>query len=109
VPVILLRALSKIGLDALNPYLCPGKTVSLIGSICVGKSTLINALFEQNIQKTADVRKDDERRRHKTTVRQRFLLSKGAILIDKPGTREIQLGDSPEGLKKAFSDIINVA
>jgi ribosome biogenesis GTPase len=109
VPVIPLSALSKTGLDALSPYLNPGKTAAFVGSSGVGKSTLINTFFDEDIQKTADVREDDEKGRHTTTVRQMFLLPNGAILIDNPGIREIQLGDSAEGLEKAFSEIVHAA
>lgn len=108
-PVIPLSAVLKTGLEALSPYLKPGETVALIGSSGVGKSTLINALFNEIVQKTSEVREDDERGRHTTTVRQLFLLPNGAILIDNPGIREIQLGDSAEGLEKAFPDIIHAA
>lgn len=109
VPVIPVSALSKEGFIGLNPYLKPGETVALIGSSGVGKSTLLNALFDETIQKTADVRKDDEKGRHTTTVRQLFLLPNGGIVMDNPGIREIQLGDSSEGLEKAFSDITHLA
>ncbi len=109
VPVIPLSALSKTGLSALSSYLNPGETAIFVGSSGVGKSTLINALLDEAVQKTADVREDDERGRHTTTVRQMFLLPNGAILIDNPGIREIQLGDSADGLEKAFPDITNEA
>ncbi|MGV8076304.1 MAG: ribosome small subunit-dependent GTPase A [Methanosarcina sp.] len=105
VPVILLSAPSKTGFDALSPYLRLGKTVTLVGSSGIGESMLINALYDETVQKTADIREDDEKGRHTTTVRQLFVLPSGAILIDNPGIREIQLGDSAEGLEKAFSDI----
>jgi putative transposase len=46
----------------------PDETVALIGSSSVGKSTLINALFDKAIQKTADVRKVS------TVYRKRFAI-----------------------------------
>jgi ribosome biogenesis GTPase len=109
VPVIAISALSKDGVVALGPYIDPGETAALIGSSGVGKSTLINAFFDETIQKTMEVREDDERGRHTTSVRQLFLLPNGGIIIDNPGIREIQLGDSSIGLEKAFTDIVSAA
>ncbi|WP_269849588.1 ribosome small subunit-dependent GTPase A [Methanosarcina horonobensis] len=109
VPVVPLSALSKTGLDALSPYLKPGETVALVGSSGVGKSTLINSLLGETVQKTGGIREDDEKGRHTTTVRQMFPLPNGAVLVDNPGIREIQLGDSAEGLEKAFSEIVDAA
>ncbi|WP_406657517.1 ribosome small subunit-dependent GTPase A [Methanolobus sp. ZRKC2] len=109
VPVVPVSALSKEGMEALDPYLNPDETVALIGSSGVGKSTLLNAFFEESIQKTGAVREDDEKGRHTTTVRQLFLLPNGSIVIDNPGIREIQIGDCAEGIEKTFSDIVQLA
>lgn len=109
VPVIAISALSKDGLDMLVPYINPAETVALIGSSGVGKSTLINAFFGETIQKTLGVREDDDKGRHATTVRQLFLLPNGGIFIDNPGIREIQLGDSSDGIERTFSDITDLA
>ncbi|WP_348632332.1 ribosome small subunit-dependent GTPase A [Methanofollis sp. W23] len=109
VPVCGVSALTKDGLDVLASSLSPNKTVALIGSSGVGKSTRVNAFFHATAQKTTDVREDDEKGRHTTTVRQLFVLPDGGIFIDNPGIREIQLGDSSNGVDKAFSDILEVA
>ncbi len=109
VPVIAISALSKNGLKELEPYINKGKTIALIGSSGVGKSTLINAFFDEAVQATGDVREDDEKGRHTTTVRQMFLLPNGGIMIDNPGIREIQMGDFHEGFEKTFSDISMIA
>ncbi|AKB85301.1 ribosome small subunit-dependent GTPase A [Methanococcoides methylutens] len=109
VPVIALSALSKTNLEQLDPFMKPAETIALIGSSGVGKSTLINALLHHNVQKTSDVREDDDKGRHTTTVRQLFLLPNGTIFVDNPGIREIQLGDSSDGIDRTFSDITELA
>jgi ribosome biogenesis GTPase len=51
------------------------------------------------------VRESDERGRHTTRHRQLVLLPDGAMVIDSPGMRELQLWDGSEGVEAAFEDI----
>lgn len=104
-PVVALSAKTAAGLDALSAWIKPGRTVGLIGSSGVGKSTLVNRLAGNEGIKTAETRASDERGRHTTTHRQLFILPGGGILLDTPGMREMQFWDSEQGLAKTFEEI----
>ena len=97
VQVIIILIVFPAGMKSLNQHFLSTKVPTL---------PEINAFFDEAIQKTADIRKDDEKGRHTTTVRQLFFLPKSAILIDNPGIREIQLGDSSECLEKCFPRLL---
>lgn len=105
VPLHPISAVMGEGLASLNAYLKPGKTVALIGSSGVGKSTLANFWLGHLRQNTQPVRLDDSRGRHTTTYRQLLRLPSGALLIDTPGMRELQLWQTGLGLPETFADI----
>jgi ribosome biogenesis GTPase / thiamine phosphate phosphatase len=105
VPIIVLSAATNQGLDDLKPYLQLGQTVALLGSSGVGKSTITNQLKGEAIQAVQAVRQGDNRGRHTTTHRELILLPTGALIIDTPGMREIQIWASDEGLQETFADI----
>ena len=105
VDVACISAAGGEGVDHLNPYLLRGQTVALLGSSGVGKSTLLNRLLDAELQHTSPVRESDSRGRHTTTARQMFFLRAGAMVIDTPGLRELQLWDADEGLQQAFGDV----
>jgi len=104
-PVHAVCALDGAGLEGLEEYVAPGKTIALLGSSGVGKSTLINRLAGKEVMRTAPVRESDGKGRHTTSHRELVLLPSGGLLLDTPGMREIQLWSAEEGLGKSFTDI----
>ena len=104
-----ISALTGEGVSSIESYLRSGQTIVLLGSSGVGKSTLLNRLMHAEEQATAPVRESDSRGRHTTTARQLFFLPGGAMVIDTPGLREIQLWDAGAGLTQAFGDVDNLA
>ena len=105
VPVRVIAAKPGEGLEALAPWLLPGRTVALLGSSGVGKSTLVNRLLGRERQKTREVLPADQRGRHTTTRRELVLLPGGTLLLDTPGLRELQLWSDGTGLEAAFGDV----
>jgi ribosome biogenesis GTPase len=106
VPVHLVSAKRGDGLEQLEQYLAPGRTVALLGSSGVGKSTLANRLAGEELLATGDVRAD-ELGRHTTTRRQLVRLPAGGVLLDTPGLRELQLAGAD--LDETFPEIAALA
>jgi ribosome biogenesis GTPase len=109
VPVHAVSCVRPEGLDELKRYLRTGETVALLGSSGVGKSTLINRLLGEERQRTGDVRARDRRGRHTTSHRELIVMPNGALIIDTPGLRELQLWDVDEGIRETFDDIETLA
>jgi ribosome biogenesis GTPase / thiamine phosphate phosphatase len=108
VPVLALSATTGSGLEGLGPHLAPGRTIALLGSSGVGKSTLVNRLAGSELLATAEIRSDG-RGRHTTTHRELVPLPSGALLLDTPGMRELQLWADEGVLDSTFGEITELA
>lgn len=102
--VHVVSALTGEGLEPLAALIGPGRTVALLGSSGVGKSTLVNRLAGAEVMATGGVR-DDGRGRHTTTRRELLLLPGGGAIVDTPGLREVQMWAAEDGLSKTFDDV----
>jgi ribosome biogenesis GTPase len=108
VPIHSVSAVTGEGLDALDPYLQRGQTIALLGSSGVGKSTLVNRFAGREVLATADTSAGG-RGRHTTSHRELVPLPSGALLLDTPGMRELQLWAGEEVLDTTFSEISELA
>ena len=103
--VEVVNALDSSCINRLQHWCKAGSTLAVVGSSGVGKSTLVNTLIGNTAQKTAAIRHDDSKGRHTTTGRTMHFIPAGAVVIDTPGMRELQLTDCDEGIRRTFADI----
>jgi ribosome biogenesis GTPase len=94
--------------EALRRYLAERRTVAILGSSGVGKSTLVNRLAGRELVETGEIRSDG-RGRHTTRHRELVALPGGGLILDTPGLRELALWEVGEGLEATFEDVASVA
>jgi len=108
-PVHVVSPKRNEGIEHVAAYLTIGRTGALLGSSGVGKSTIINRLVGEDVQKTREVRDTDAKGRHTTSHRELVVLPEGGLIIDTPGMRELQLWDVGEAVRETFDDIETLA
>jgi ribosome biogenesis GTPase len=88
-PVYLCSTYSGMGVTELKSEVMERSTTYiLIGSSGVGKSSLLNALLNDALQKTGATSEVTSKGKHTTTTRDLFQLPNGSMIIDTPGMRE---------------------
>lgn len=106
---IMVSAHTGEGLGDIRSLLGDGVSAAFTGPSGVGKSALINALLEKDLQKTGYIRADDKRGRHTTTSRRMYPMESGAVIIDTPGLRELRPDVEIESLDRVFPEIAQAA
>jgi ribosome biogenesis GTPase len=108
-PIVPVNTRTADGIAPLRAFLGTGRTVALLGSSGVGKSSIVNCLVGDNLLRTAAVRESDSRGRHTTTHRELIVLPEGGALIDTPGMRELQLWATEDSLDQVFDEVAELA
>lgn len=98
-------ALTGRGVKKVGALIKSGDTVVFIGTSGVGKSSLINRLYGEDLQATVEVRTQDAKGRHTTSWREMIFLPQGGVVIDTPGMREFHIWAAGEGAKETFPEI----
>ena len=105
-PVLEMQAKNNIGVSYLRKYLKDNITV-FSGNSGVGKSTIINSLFEENITEEGLVSKKNKRGKNTTTAVTLYELEKNTYIADTPGFSTFDINEIDyRNLDKDFIDFI---
>ena len=108
VPVLIASGRDRTGVAEIRAHATGNRTVAFLGASGVGKSTLVNALLDDDVMDTGAVREADHRGRHTTIASQLLALPGEGWLIDTPGVRAVSLWLSGHGIERAFADVFDL-
>lgn len=108
IPIYPISVVAGIGTEVFATYMQPGQTIVFLGSSGVGKSTIINYLFGDERQKTGLISTSTGKGKHTTTSVNLLFHPSGCMIVDTPGSRELQLWADEEALDESFRDIVEL-
>ena len=107
IPVVETSTYNNSGIDELKEYL-DGKQAIFVGNSGVGKSSLTNALMDDNEIKTSHVSDKSKRGRHTTTTSKYYIWNDNSSIIDTPGIRSLDVSSfSPIEIQDYFPELDN--
>ena len=107
IPVVETSTYKNIGIDELKSYLL-GKQAIFVGNSGVGKSSLTNAIMNDDEIRTSHVSDKSKRGRHTTTSSKYYIWSDDSSIIDTPGIRSLDVSSfSPIEIQDYFSELDN--
>ncbi len=107
IPVVETSTYAMTGIEDLESYLI-GKQSILVGNSGVGKSSLINAIMENDAIKTSHVSDKSKRGRHTTTTSKYYVWDENSSIIDTPGIRSLDISSfTPIEIQDYFLELEN--
>lgn len=105
--VILTNAKNKIGIEELKEEL-KGKISAFSGNSGVGKSTIINALFNKEMTKEGEISSKNKKGKNTTTDVKLYELENDTYIADTPGFSSFEISEiESEDLDKYFIEFNN--
>ena len=100
-------AKEKVGIEEVKKVL-KGETSAFSGNSGVGKSTLINAIFNNNTAEEGEISKRNKRGKNTTTAIKLYKLDDNTYIADTPGFSTFEISEiNSENLDKYFIEFRN--
>ena len=101
--------INNSGVDKIKKEI-EGKIVLLAGNSGVGKSSMINSIFENNVARTAKISEYHQKGMHTTTFTEMFFFDSQTFIIDTPGIKGFGTIDMQENeIGHYFKEIFAVS